>query len=71
MARRRFPIVEGGATNPFRLDRSQAVTSDQDHDYDAEQQAYDKGAMELFPLQILYLNRSSHFEMILKSLKCS
>src|SRR4029077_7993409 len=38
-----------GATNPFRLDRSQAVTADQDHDYTAEQQAYDKGAMDLFP----------------------
>jgi len=34
-----------GATNPFRLDRSQAVTSDQDHDYLAEQQAFDMGAV--------------------------
>jgi phospholipase C len=41
-----------GATNPFRLDRSQAVTSDQDHDYDAEQKAFDKGAMDLFPLNV-------------------
>ena len=39
-----------GATNPFRLDRSEAVTSDQDHDYMAEQQAFDMGAMDLFPL---------------------
>ena len=33
-----------GAANPFRLDRSQAVTNDQDHDYTAEQQAFDAGA---------------------------
>src|SRR6266851_3915791 len=32
-----------GASNPFRLDRSQAVTSDQDHNYLAEQQAFDAG----------------------------
>ena len=39
-----------GATNPFRLDRSQAVTNDMDHDYTAEQQAFDGGLMDLFPL---------------------
>ena len=44
------PANLAGATNPFRLDRSQAVTSDQDHDYLAEQQAFDMGAMDLFPL---------------------
>jgi phospholipase C len=38
-----------GATNPFRLDRSQAVTADQDHDYTAEQLGFDMGAMDLFP----------------------
>jgi len=43
------PANGTGATNPFRLDRSQAVTSDQDHDYTAEQQAFDAGAMDLFP----------------------
>jgi len=43
------PMNGAGATNPFRLDRSQAVTADQDHDYTAEQQAYDKGALDLFP----------------------
>src|SRR5258708_29836568 len=43
------PLNGAGATNPFRLDRSQAVTADQDHDYTAEQQAYDKGALDLFP----------------------
>src|ERR1700722_680825 len=39
-----------GASNPFRLDRSQAFTNDQDHDYDAEQQAFHNGLMDLFPL---------------------
>src|SRR5271167_4131744 len=43
------PANGTGATNPFRLDRSQAVTADQDHDYLPEQQAFDMGAMDLFP----------------------
>jgi phospholipase C len=38
-----------GAANPFRLDRSQAATADQNHAYTAEEQAYDNGAMDLFP----------------------
>src|SRR3984885_5993212 len=38
-----------GASNPFRLDRSQAVTADQDHDYTAEEIGFDAGAMDLFP----------------------
>jgi phospholipase C len=37
------PANGSAASNPFRLDRSQAVTSDQDHDYTAEQQAFDSG----------------------------
>ncbi len=37
------------AINPFRLDRSQAATNDQDHNYDAEQEAFNVGAMDLFP----------------------
>ena len=43
------PANGTGAANPFRLDRSQAVTADQDHDYTAEQQAFDAGLMDLFP----------------------
>ncbi len=39
-----------GATNPFRLDRSQAATADQNHGYTAEQLAYHGGAADLFPL---------------------
>ncbi len=34
--------------NPFRLDRSQAITCDQNHEYLAEQQAYDQGAVNAF-----------------------
>jgi phospholipase C len=43
------PANGAGASNPFRLDRSQAVTGDQNHDYTAEQQAFDAGVMDLFP----------------------
>ena len=38
-----------GAVNPFRLDRSQAATADQDHDYTPEQQAFHGGLMDSFP----------------------
>jgi len=44
------PANGPGAANPFRLDPSQAVTSDQDHAYTPEQQAFDGGLMDLFPL---------------------
>jgi phospholipase C len=44
------PANLGGAANPFRLDRSQAVTPDQDHNYLNEQQSFDAGLMDLFPL---------------------
>jgi phospholipase C len=44
------PLNLAGATNPFRLDRSAAATNDQDHDYTPEQQAFDGGLMDLFPL---------------------
>ncbi|MBV8137391.1 MAG: alkaline phosphatase family protein [Deltaproteobacteria bacterium] len=38
-----------GAANPFRLDRSQNLTADQDHDYTPEQQAFNSGLMDSFP----------------------
>jgi phospholipase C len=34
--------------NPKRLDRSQAITCDQGHDYTAEQRAFDHGLMDRF-----------------------
>jgi len=40
------------ATNPFRLDASQAGTNDQDHNYGPEQTAFDGGKMDLFPLSV-------------------
>jgi phospholipase C len=44
------PANNAGASNPFRLDRSQAATNDQDHNYLDEQEAFDGGIMDLFPL---------------------
>jgi phospholipase C len=44
------PANGTSATNPFRLDRSQAATNDMNHDYMPEQQAFDGGIMDLFPL---------------------
>ena len=44
------PANGAGATNPFRLDRSRAVTRDQGHGYKAEQQAFNAGLLDLFPL---------------------
>lgn len=38
-----------GAYAPFRLDRSQAATADQDHNYTAEQIAYHAGLVDLYP----------------------
>src|SRR5438045_1347958 len=35
-------------SNPQRLDRSQALTCDQDHAYTDEQRAMDQGAMDMF-----------------------
>jgi len=38
-----------GATNPFRFDRSEAATEDQNHDYLPEQQPFNAGLMDSFP----------------------
>lgn len=43
------PANGTGATNPFRLDRTQANTKSQNHAYTPEQQAYDNGKADLFP----------------------
>jgi len=40
------------AINPFRLDRSQASTCDQNHNYGPEQQSFDAGLMDLFPATV-------------------
>jgi phospholipase C len=38
-----------GAINPFRLDRSEAATADQDNAYTPEQKAFHGGMMDAFP----------------------
>ncbi|MDE2305153.1 MAG: alkaline phosphatase family protein [Gammaproteobacteria bacterium] len=43
------PANGADASNPFRLDRSQASTCDQDHNYGHEQLAFDQGLMDDFP----------------------
>jgi phospholipase C len=43
------PANGTGATNPFRLDRTQANTESQNHAYTPEQEAYDNGKADLFP----------------------
>jgi phospholipase C len=46
------PANGTGASNPFRLDRTQANTADQSHNYTKEQQADDNGKNDLFPLDV-------------------
>ncbi len=42
----------GSRANPFRLSHSQASTCDQDHNYGAEQLAFDFGLMDNFPATV-------------------
>ena len=45
-------LVTGNSSdNPARLDRKQPVTCDNDHDYTAEQAAFNGGLMNMFPEQ--------------------
>jgi phospholipase C len=45
-------LVTGNSSdNPARLDRTQPVTCDNDHDYTAEQAAFNGGLMNMFPEQ--------------------
>ena len=53
------PENGAGAVNPFRLDRAQAATADQDHGYTAEQMAFHAGLMDLFPKSVGRGNRAS------------
>jgi len=43
------PANGANAADPFRLDRTQAATADQNHSYTPEQEAYDGGRADLFP----------------------
>lgn len=61
-AREHTPSVNGlsgnlltnnpNSTNPFRLSPAQASTCDQDHNYGAEQSAFDQGLMDNFPATV-------------------
>jgi phospholipase C len=42
-------LANPSSSPPFRFDRSQAATCDQDHDYGDEQKAFHAGLMDLFP----------------------
>ncbi|MGA9854305.1 MAG: alkaline phosphatase family protein [Gammaproteobacteria bacterium] len=44
-----LPANGTGASDPFRLDRTQSATADQNHAYTPEQEAYDDGKADLFP----------------------
>jgi phospholipase C len=46
------PANGSSAVNPFRLDRTQANTSDQNHGYTPEQSAFDNGKLDLFPADV-------------------
>lgn len=43
------PANGAGAANPFRLNRNQALTADQNHSYAPEEASFDLGKMDLFP----------------------
>jgi phospholipase C len=43
------PANGAGASNPFRLNRNQALTASQSHNYGPEQASFDLGLMDLFP----------------------
>jgi phospholipase C len=45
------PANGTGTANPFRLNRSHALTADQNHGYAPEQESFSLSAMDLFPLK--------------------
>ena len=49
------------SSSPFRLDHGQAATSDQDHGYSEEQEAFDNGLMDLFPESTGSVNRGPDY----------
>jgi phospholipase C len=54
-----------GAANPFRLNRSQALTADQNHNYGPEQSAFDHGLMDLFPTNTGTAGSSSSMSVLI------
>jgi len=53
-----------GATNPFRLNRTQALTPSQSHSYTPEQNSFDLGMMDLFPSKTGAAGSSSNMTVL-------
>jgi phospholipase C len=53
-----------GAANPFRFNRSQALTTSQSHSYTPEQNSFDHGAMDLFPISTGSAGSSSSMSVL-------
>jgi phospholipase C len=58
------PLNTTGAANPFRLNRTQALTPSQGHSYTPEQNSFDLGAMDLFPLRTGSAGTSSNMTVL-------
>src|ERR1700733_4002418 len=54
-----------GASNPFRLNRSQALPADQNHSYGPEEASFDHGLMDLFPLNTGTAGSSSTMSVLI------
>src|SRR5580692_5566861 len=59
------PANGAGAANPFRLNRNQALTADQNHSYGPEQASFDHGLMDLFPLNTGTAGSSSTMSVLI------
>jgi phospholipase C len=58
------PANGAGAANPFRLNRTQALTADQGHSYAPEQASFDHGLLDLFPLDTGTAGTSSNMTVL-------
>ena len=58
------PTNGTGAANPFRLNRTQALTPSQSHSYTPEQNSFDLGLMDLFPLRTGSAGTSSNMTVL-------
>src|ERR1700728_4712182 len=59
------PANGTGASNPFRLNRSQAFTASMSHNYIPEQASFDLGQMDLFPLNTGTAGTSSTMSVLI------
>jgi phospholipase C len=58
------PANGTGAANPFRLNRSQALTASMGHNYTPEQSSFDLGLLDLFPLNTGAAGTSSNMTVL-------